>query len=134
MSRVPKSVREQVRQRAEQRCEYCRVPDQMGEFSHHVDHIIPIAHGGTDEISNLAWACFDCNTNKIRDIASFDPGTRTLTLLYNPREQAWGDHFEMIGAFIMGKTPAGRATVNLLQINNPGQIETRQHLMNARRW
>ena len=134
MSRVPQSVRDEVRNRAGQRCEYCRKPEGVSRFPHHVDHIIPIAHGGTGEAENLAWACFQCNTNKIRDIASFDPETKALTLLYNPRQQLWDDHFELNGALIVGKSPEGRATVQLLQMNITEQIETRQELFRTGRW
>lgn len=134
MSRIPQAIREQVRHRAGQRCEYCRKPEGVSRFPHHIDHIIPVRHGGTGEIDNLAWACFQCNTNKIRDIASFDPETKALTLLYNPRDEKWEEHFKMDDALIIGQTPEGRVTVNLLQVNSAEQVETRQHLINAGRW
>lgn len=39
-------------------CVYC------GVSASHVDHVLPQARGGTDEIENLAPACSDCNTGK----------------------------------------------------------------------
>jgi HNH endonuclease len=134
VSRVPKSVREKVRERAEKRCEYCRKPEEAADYPHHVDHIIPLRHGGSSALDNLAWACFQCNTAKIRDIASFDLETRQLVLFYNPRTQKWNDYFEMDGAIINGKTPIGRVTVRLLQMNTPSQVGTRQRLINADLW
>ncbi len=44
------------------RCAYCRAP--VTERSAHIDHIIPIAHGGTSWPANLAPACQKCNLSK----------------------------------------------------------------------
>jgi HNH endonuclease len=134
VTRVSQSVRQKVRKRADNRCEYCRLPDEMGRYTHHIDHIIPIAHGGTSELDNLAWACFDCNTNKIRDVASYDPETKVLTPFYNPRTQNWSDHFEMESGIIVGKTPVGRVTVQMLQMNNEMQVEARRELIDSDLW
>jgi hypothetical protein len=43
-------------------CQYCgrRVPDVVLE----VDHIIPRAEGGGDEIENLVTSCWECNRGK----------------------------------------------------------------------
>ena len=129
MTRVSPSVREQVRQRAGERCEYCRKPEGFSAHGHHVDHIIAQKHGGTSEQENLAWACFQCNVNKGTDIASYDPESGALTSLYHPRTQRWADHFRMDGAVIIGITPVGRVTINILQMNHPEQLETRQLLI-----
>lgn len=43
-------------------CHYCgRKPP---EVELHVDHVIPVADGGTDDPANLVAACFDCNAGK----------------------------------------------------------------------
>ena len=43
------------------RCGYCgETPKQM-----HIDHIVPKARGGTDELSNLMPACASCNNFKM---------------------------------------------------------------------
>ena len=52
------TVRGLVLQRDEERCQYC------GEPAGHVDHIIPVCQGGTDEMENLAAACASCNLKK----------------------------------------------------------------------
>ena len=134
MTRLPQSVREQVRQRADERCEYCHKPEGFSAHPHHVDHIISQKHNGSDELDNLAWACFQCNVNKGTDIAALDPDTGTLTSLFNPRTQVWADHFSLEGALVIGLTPPGRATIQLLQVNHPEQIETRQLLIEAGIW
>ena len=43
------------------RCGYC---DQPLNGSGHLDHITPLAKGGTNAIENLAFACFQCNAEK----------------------------------------------------------------------
>jgi 5-methylcytosine-specific restriction endonuclease McrA len=85
----------------ERGCEYCHQPELFSPYSYHVDHILPVKrHGGSEGLDNLAWACFECNTNKAGDISRYDYETKELTPLYNPRTQLWDDHFEMQGANI----------------------------------
>ena len=93
MTRISNIIRQQVRTRADERCEYCQLPDVYTTFSHQIDHIVPHRHGGTDDIDNLAWACFRCNNSKSIDIASFDFETNELTLLFNPRKSLWRENF-----------------------------------------
>lgn len=85
-------------------------------------------------LDNLAWACFQCNIAKGTDIAAIDGVTGELTLLFNPRKDGWDDHFQLDGAYIVGTTPVGRVTVNLLQMNHPQQLEVRERLLNAQLW
>ncbi len=132
MSQLSKTVREAVRQRAGQQCEYCRKPEGVSQFSHHADHIIARKHGGSDDLENLAWACFQCNTNKGSDIASYD--NDVLTALFNPRTQIWNDHFEIDELLIVGKTAVGRVTVRTLDMNQAEQIEVRYRLRRAGKW
>jgi hypothetical protein len=135
MTRVPDTVRERVRQRATKRCEYCRKPDAFRRLPYHVDHIIPVKrHRGSTGLENLAWACVECNTTKGSDIASYDEITGDLTPLFNPRRQKWDDHFELEEATIVGKTPIGRVTVYLLEMNHYRQVEARSYIINAAQW
>jgi hypothetical protein len=133
VSRVSAQQREAVRQRANDRCEYCRLPERASLHSHHVDHIISQKHDGSDELDNLAWACLQCNVNKSSDVAAYDRETGELTPLFNPRTQEWSKHFEMDDrdGEIVGKTPVGRVTIRLLQINHPDQIIARRLLIEA---
>jgi diadenosine tetraphosphate (Ap4A) HIT family hydrolase len=59
---VPGSVRYKVLKRAKYRCELCGAHE--GQIALHVDHIIPRAKGGSDDISNFQALCLTCNTNK----------------------------------------------------------------------
>lgn len=64
MSRKPlsKKIRFEVFKRDSFTCQYCggKAPDVIL----HVDHIKPVAEGGSGEIVNLVTACFDCNSGK----------------------------------------------------------------------
>jgi 5-methylcytosine-specific restriction endonuclease McrA len=61
-----------------------------------VDHIIPQASAGGDELENLALCCSSCNTWKADHIFSIDPETHRKTPLFNPRQDAWSEHFRVI--------------------------------------
>jgi hypothetical protein len=115
-----------VRQRADNRCEYCRLhQDQSPLAALQIEHIIPKKHRGTDHPDNLALACIDCNLAKGSNLAGRDPDTNQLTPLFNPRTERWADHFERQGASIVGKTPVGRTTVAVLNMNSEDQLQLR---------
>ncbi|MBS1252062.1 MAG: hypothetical protein MAG451_01098 [Anaerolineales bacterium] len=128
---ISERLRQLVEKRAEGQCEYCRLPQTARLLRLTVDHIIAIKHGGPTTESNLALACLTCNLHKGSDIASFDPATGDLTSLYHPREQRWNDHFtlDFETGELRGKTPEGRATVRLLQMNTRERIEERLRLI-----
>lgn len=50
--------------------------------------------------------------------------------MYNPRRDRWDEHFAWSDTFllIVGLTPAGRATVELLLLNRDGVINLRRRL------
>jgi hypothetical protein len=101
------AAREFVRQRAGGRCEYCRLPEEADELPFHVEHIIARQHGGTDDLTNLCWACSRCNYCKGPNIASLDELVPGVVALFNPRSDEWSAHFEIRDAHIVGRTPAG---------------------------
>ena len=57
-----------------------------------------------------------------------DPGYGRLFSLFNPRGDAWGDHFVVRGGHIPGLTPTRRATVRLLKMNAPRRVELHENL------
>jgi len=134
MSPVSENIRQSVRERAHHRCEYCRFPEGESRFSHQVDHIRPIKHKGTHDLNNLAWACFQCNNRKGSDIAGYDPLSDTITPLFNPRDQTWDDHFSLVGYEIIGKTPIGRTTLEVLEMNSSERLEHRAWLITLGLW
>ena len=55
-----------------------------------------------------------------------DPLTGQLVRLFHPRTDRWTDHFELDRARIAGKTPVGRATVQVLAMNAEGPVQLRR--------
>ena len=126
---LPKAVRQLVRNRAGNCCEYCRLPAAAGAIPFHVDHIDPVKHGGTDDTDNLCLAGYKCNAHKGHDLVGFDPQTGELTRLYHPRDQRWDEHFTIHADMrIQGLTSHGRTTVRVLQMNDEDRLENRQLL------
>jgi hypothetical protein len=125
------ALRELVALRAKQRCEYCLLHQRHSVKSHHGDHIIPRKHGGSDELDNLAWSCFLCNSAKGSEVAAYDPLTGQLVAIYNPRTDLWAEHFQIDEGTIMGITPIGRVTVMVLQLNRSDRVEVRRLLGEA---
>jgi hypothetical protein len=131
MSRVylPADLRRIVIGRAQSCCEYCLLHQEDTAFTHPVDHIIAVKHGGKTVIENLALACIDCNRNKGADLTSLDPLTGEIAPLYHPRKQRWHDHFTLAGARIVALTDVGRVTVALLRMNEPARLMEREALL-----
>ena len=128
---ISASLRRRVHSRAGNRCEYCLLPQDAAFFRHEPDHIIAEKHGGETTADNLALACFDCNRFKGSDIASLDPATGELVPLFNPRMEAWTDHFEVAEGQIVPLTLVGRVTERLLKLNLPERVEVRELLARA---
>ena len=126
---IPTALRQLVIERANNICEYCLLHQDDTDFTHHIDHIIPRKHSGKTVIENLALACLKCNKYKGSDIAAIDPIDNEITPLFHPRQQIWSEHFELFGAFIIGKTNIGRATAAGLRLNDPARVNQRQELI-----
>jgi hypothetical protein len=124
-------MRRLIGQRAGRRCEYCLLDEALSASAYQVDHIIAEKHGGETTLENLALSCALCNRRKGSDIAAIDPGTGQLVALYNPRTQIWTDHFKLDGAWIVGLTAEGRATVQLLRLNSFERVTERAELVRA---
>lgn len=133
MSDIPESVRQRVRERAGDRCEYCLSHQNyvMGRLQ--IDHVWPIAKGGLDDEENLCLACELCNQHKWTKTRGVDPVTGRPENLFNPRQQRWSEHFawSLDGAKILGLTPQGRATVIALSLNNELAIAVRRNWIKA---
>ena len=126
---VPERLRRQVQERAQGRCEYCLIHEVDMYYPHEADHAIAEKHGGPTSLENLAWACFYCNRFKGSALASVDPTSNKVVLLFHPRQQRWNRHFRLNGALIEGITASGRATVALLHLNNAERVAHRLGLI-----
>lgn len=123
-------VRDFARRRASERCEYCLLPERFDSLPFHLDHIIARVHGGNDDATNLCWACTQCNLHKGTNFASIDPESHARADLFNPRRDSWNQHFALRNdGHIVGLTPAGRATVRLLDMNGLPQLDLRRELI-----
>ncbi len=123
------ATRNFVRERADNRCEYCLLPQQYAELTHHVEHIIAKQHGGSDEVDNLALACQRCNLRKGPNVTGIDPETAQVVQLFHPRRDDWHSHLRFEGPHIVGITPTGRATVRVLAPNDARRLDLRLELI-----
>jgi len=131
---ISSALRQLVIERAKGRCEYCLMHQDFSIYSHEVDHIIALKHGGNTIAENLALACLPCNRHKGSDLATIDPISGEIIPLFNPRSQVWAEHFTLNNAQIVGITPIGRATVRLLMLNTPTRLLERQVLITQKRY
>lgn len=47
------------------KCKYCGIElNLLEKYSVHIDHIIPICKGGTNDSNNVVWCCALCNLKK----------------------------------------------------------------------
>jgi HNH endonuclease len=95
-----------------------------------IEHIIPVAKGGSNAEVNLWLACPICNRYKSDKTTAMDPETGATVPLFNPRTQTWSDHFFWSddGLHIIGRTAMGRATVAALHLSDdPDVLEVRSY-------
>ncbi|MGV0102454.1 HNH endonuclease [Nostoc sp. DSM 114160] len=122
-------LRRLVIQRASAGCEYCRIHQNFSIYTHEVDHIIAVKHGGETTAENLALSCLSCNRHKGSDFATIDQLTQEIVPLFNPRRLVWDEHFYLENARIEGKTQIGQGTARLLQFNVANRVLSRQLLI-----
>lgn len=125
---IPAETARRVWAAAKSRCGYCLAPQRLVLASLQIEHLVPLAAGGTNDEPNLWLACPLCNGHKSSHTTGVDPQTGTAVPLFHPRMQVWDEHFEWAGdgIRILGKTPTGRATVAVLQLDcDPVALEVR---------
>ena len=123
---ISAALRNAVYQRAEGRCEYCLISEEVSFARHQIDHVIAEKHGSATSEKNLALACVVCNKYKGSDLSSIDEETGEIVRLFNPRKDVWGSHFKIEDGMFIGLTPNARATIRLLQLNSQARIEERK--------
>lgn len=120
--RISRSLRKMVIERAHGRCEYCQSWMHNAIHPFNIDHIISEKQGGNENPENLALSCGGDNNNKGERTTAIDPVTKEEVPLYNPRKDEWLAHFAWSEDFLemVGLTPTGRATIELLKLNREG--------------
>jgi hypothetical protein len=120
---------DEVWRRARAACEYCQMRQEFDVVAFQIDHIIAQKHGGPTTTENLALSCFPCNSHKGPNIAGLDPVSGELVRLFHPRQDRWAEHFTWDGPFLVGLTPVGRTTVQVLNVNDQDYVAVRRALL-----
>jgi hypothetical protein len=128
------AVDRRVREAARNRCGYCLSPQELVMARLEIEHVIPIAKGGSSDESNLWLSCPLCNGAKSDRTTAIDPVTGEEVPLFNPRTQKWSEHFQWSddGLRILGLTAIGRATVAALHLDSdPDALVVRSYWVEA---
>ncbi len=131
---IPNEVAQRVREAAHHRCGYCLSPQYLVMARLEIEHIIPLAQGGTNDEENLWLACPLCNRHKSDKTSATDPMSGDTVPLFHPRQQNWLEHFQWSedGIQIIGLTPIGRATVIALHLSDdPDALIVRNYWVQA---
>jgi HNH endonuclease len=78
-----------VAERAVYRCEYCHAPEIIFNFPFEVEHILPQARGGSDDLNNLALASMPA-TSSSRILRQVKTRNARLRLLCSIRVVTYG--------------------------------------------
>jgi hypothetical protein len=121
------TLRQRIAEQAHHRCGYCLTQEVVSGIPLTLEHIIPKVGGGQDVEENLWLSCRLCNEAKGVLTEAIDPETGVTVPLFNPRTQAWAEHFTWSedGIRIIGQTPTGRATVVALSLNSELRVRAR---------
>lgn len=127
-SPISKEIQALVRDRAKGLCEYCHAVKMWQYVRFTIDHVIPQVRGGSDNLENLALACFNCNRRKSSHITGIDPSSGKEVRLFNPRQDRWARHFIWAEdkVTLLGLTDAGKATIERLAMNRERVLLIRQ--------
>lgn len=131
---IPADLRRLVVARAEDLCEYCLIAEEDMFYGGETDHIISEKHGGSTDADNLAYACVFCNQGKGSDVGSIHWETKGFVRFFNPRTDAWADHFELVGSRVEGLTPIGVVTARILAFNGGERVLERKTLQDMGRY
>lgn len=115
-------------------CEYCLIAEDDTFYGCEADHIISEKHGGSTEADNLANACVFCNQAKGSDVGSIHWESNAFVRFYNPRTDAWADHFALAEDRIEGLTPIGVVTARILGFNAAERALERKTLQDLGRY
>jgi hypothetical protein len=93
-----------------------------------------LKHGGSNDETNLAYACVFCNRYKGSDIGSIIWDTQEFVRFYNPRRDRWSQHFQLDQSMIAPRTSIGEVTARILGFNDRDRLLERQALIDTGRY
>jgi hypothetical protein len=114
-SYISATLKSLVINRSQGFCEYCKCPADFSTEPFSIEHILPRAKNGLNELNNLAYACIGCNIYKSDKTEFIDVVSMEIAPLFNRRTMHWQDPFiwdELLTA-IIGKTIIGREALRL---------------------
>lgn len=116
-----KVIREQVRVRANYRCEYCGVSETNAGGLLTIDHFRPKSKDGADDLENLIYCCIRCNSYKYDYYH-----TKEEMKIWNPRKDSFNEHFFVLdNGELASLTSMGKMTIELLRLNRPSLVAYR---------
>jgi Restriction endonuclease len=120
---VTPAQREAIRRAYRFQCGYCSVHENDVGSALEIDHFQPLSSGGTDEESNLVYACSACNKAK----GDFWPLPNTETRLLHPKRDALDEHMRLSpDDHLQPLTPTGAFHIRRLRLNRPQLVALRQ--------
>jgi hypothetical protein len=102
---VSKRIRFEVLRRDGHACRYCGAMAPDAKL--HVDHVMPVALGGSDEPDNLVTACIDCNAGK----ASTSPDAPIVADVADDQLR-WARAMEAAAAALLGEQQRKREVIS----------------------
>src|SRR5260370_1024702 len=90
---IPVEAERRLRAEARNRCGHCLSPQHLVMARLEIEHIVPLAKGGSNHESNLWLSCPLCNRSKADRTEVQDSETGQMVSLFNPRLQVWFEHF-----------------------------------------
>lgn len=128
--KITEDLKNIVRLRAKNCCEYCLSQEQFATHRFSIEHIFPVSKGGKTTLENLALACQGCNNYKYNKTDKYEELSGQIVTLFNPRKDNWEDHFQWNNNYdlIIGITAKGRVSVKVLRLNRDGLVNLRQIL------
>jgi len=98
-------LRQAVRSRAGNRCEYCHLPEAHVLTPYQVEHVIARQHAGSGSLANLAYSCLRCNLHK-------GPSAVCSRIAYSDQKRPWCSYLLPAGE----GAPQGRMRAELLAL------------------
>jgi len=120
---ITTSQRETIRHAYRFQCGYCSVHEHEVGSALEIDHFQPLSRGGTDEDSNLVYACSACNKAK----GDFWPPPNVAPRLLHPKYDALEEHMQLApDDHLLPLTPIGAFHIRRLRLNRSQLIALRQ--------